>query len=120
MGLGRVADRPIANLSGGQQQRVLLARALATGADALLLDEPFTGLDLPTTADLVQRLRTWADRGHLVLAAVHDVALARRDFHHALLLRTHLIAAGPVAEALADHHLREAYGPAIAPTAHHG
>lgn len=123
LGLERVVDRPIAALSGGQQQRVLLARALASGADVLLLDEPFTGLDLPTTADLVRRLHGWADAGRLVLAAVHDVELARRAFQHAVLLRTHLIAAGPVATALDDAHLTEAYGPGIAhlphPHAHH-
>lgn len=111
LGLGRFAERPIAALSGGQQQRVLLARALASGADVLLLDEPFTGLDAPAVTDLTHRLQTWADAGRLVLAAVHDIELARRAFRQALLLRTHVIAAGPVEESLSDRHLSEAYGP---------
>jgi ABC-type Mn2+/Zn2+ transport system ATPase subunit len=110
LGLTRLAARPIAALSGGQQQRVLLARAFASGADVLLLDEPFTGLDAPAIADLTRRLQGWAAAGKLVMAAVHDLALARAAFDHALVLRTHLVSCGPVAESLADARLREAFG----------
>jgi ABC-type Mn2+/Zn2+ transport system ATPase subunit len=112
MGLSAVQDRHIAALSGGQQQRTLLARALSSGADIVLLDEPFVGLDAVSTADLVARLQAWAGQGRLVIAAMHDIDLARRHFHQALLIRTHLIACGPVAEALSARHLAEAYGPA--------
>jgi len=110
MGLTQVQDRQLAVLSGGQQQRTLLARTLSSGADIVLLDEPFVGLDPASVADLIHRLRTWAGQGRLVVAALHDIALARRCFDQALLIRTHLIAAGPIAEALDDHHLAEAYG----------
>jgi ABC-type Mn2+/Zn2+ transport system ATPase subunit len=111
LGLDHVATRPIAALSGGQQQRVLLARALASGADVLLLDEPFSGLDAPAISDLAHRLQAWADAGRLVLAALHDVELARQAFRHVLLMNTHLVACGPVEEVLSDQHLIGAYGP---------
>jgi len=115
MGLSGLQQRHIAALSGGQQQRTLLARALSSGADIVLLDEPFVGLDAVSTSDLVARLQAWAAQGRLVIAALHDIDLARRHFHQALLIRTHLIASGPVAVALSERHLAEAYGPAYHP-----
>jgi ABC-type Mn2+/Zn2+ transport system ATPase subunit len=115
MGLSALQDRHIAALSGGQQQRTLLARALSSGADIVLLDEPFVGLDAVSSADLMARLQAWAGQGRLVIAALHDVELARRHFDQALLIRTHLIASGPVAEALSERNLAEAYGPAYHP-----
>jgi ABC-type Mn2+/Zn2+ transport system ATPase subunit len=112
MGLGWLQDRQIAALSGGQQQRTFLARAVASGADIFLLDEPFAGLDPVSTSDLVKRLRTWAQQGRLVLTVVHDVSLARTFFQEAMLIRTHLIASGPVTTVLDDRNLAEAYGSA--------
>ncbi len=112
MGLQDVRRRQILCLSGGQQQRVFLARALAQGADIFLLDEPFAGLDARATEDLVARLATWERQGRTVLAVVHDLALARRAFSHALLLRTRLVGCGPVAEVLTDESLDAVYGPA--------
>jgi ABC-type Mn2+/Zn2+ transport system ATPase subunit len=111
MGLTHLQDRHIAALSGGQQQRTLLARTVVSGADIVLLDEPFIGLDPVSVADLIRRLHTWAAQGRLVIAAIHDIGLARLHFHQALLLKTHVIAAGPVADALNDRHLAAAYGP---------
>ncbi|HYE05390.1 MAG TPA: ABC transporter ATP-binding protein [Planctomycetota bacterium] len=115
MGLDELIDRPIAALSGGQQQRVLIARALAGGADVLLLDEPFAGLDLNAARDLVARLRAWVGSGHrLALCALHEIDVARADFSHALLLATHLVAAGAAHEALADANLASAFaGPIV-------
>ncbi len=115
MGLGALQDRHIAALSGGQQQRTLLARALSSGADIVLLDEPFVGLDAVSSHDLVARLQAWAGQGRLVIAALHDVELARRHFHQALLIRTHLIASGPVDEALSARNLSAAYGASYHP-----
>ena len=109
LGLQALAERPIRALSGGQQQRVFLARALAQGADIFLLDEPFAGLDLFATEELVHVLRAWQAQGRTVLAVVHDLELARRHFGHGILLATELVAAGPSAEALAEPLLRSAY-----------
>jgi manganese/zinc/iron transport system ATP- binding protein len=110
MGLGSLASRPLRALSGGQQQRVLLARALASGADVFLLDEPFSGLDLSATDDVARRLETWASQRRIVIAVMHDVDLVREHFSHAILLRTHVLAHGRAREILDGEHLAAAFG----------
>ncbi len=105
-----VADRPIRQLSGGQQQRMFLARAVAQDAEILLLDEPFAGLDPRATEELAGLLVRWQAQGRTVVAAVHDLAVARTYFRRALLINTRLIAEGTVDEVLAPIHLRAAFG----------
>ena len=83
----------------------ILARAVASGADIFLLDEPFAGLDPSSSADLVRRLQAWAKAGRLVVTVVHDLDLARRYFPQALLVRASLIAAGSTAEVLNERNL---------------
>jgi ABC-type Mn2+/Zn2+ transport system ATPase subunit len=114
MGLEWLADRQIAELSGGQQQRTFLARAVASGADVFLLDEPFAGLDPNSTADLVRRLQAWSKAGRLVVTVVHDIALAQKFFPHVVLIRSHLIAAGPSHEVLSPRNLSKAFGDSYA------
>ena len=109
MKLTELQHRQIRALSGGQQQRVFLARALAQGADIFLLDEPFSGLDAPTTAELAAVLKSWERLHRTVVAVLHDLPLARRLFSHALLLDTRLLASGPVAEVLAPELLAQFY-----------
>ena len=70
--LDRVADRPFKTLSGGEAQRMLLARALATEADVLLVDEPTAQLDQRTAAHVADTLTALQDRGLVVLIATHD------------------------------------------------
>jgi ABC-type Mn2+/Zn2+ transport system ATPase subunit len=115
--LTTLADRQIRELSGGQQQRVFLARAVAQGADIFLLDEPYAGLDLVATEELTAVLRAWRAQGRTVLAALHDLNLAREAFNHGVLLSTRLVAAGPIAEVLSSAHIDAAYrngAPAVA------
>ena len=109
LGLLELAERQIRMLSGGQQQRVFLARALAQGADIFLLDEPFAGLDLFAGEELTHILRAWEAQGRTVLAAVHDLELARRTFTHGVLLDTALVAAGPIAEVLSPANIDRAF-----------
>ena len=109
LGLQDLQHRQIGALSGGQQQRCFLARALAQEAHILLLDEPFTGLDVPGSEALAELLRALAREGRLVIASHHDLATAPQIFDQALLLRRELIAAGPVAEVLTPQHLNKAF-----------
>ncbi|MGN0828994.1 MAG: metal ABC transporter ATP-binding protein [Akkermansia sp.] len=107
--LEELAERQIGALSGGQQQRVFLARALAQEAHILLLDEPFTGLDVPGTAALARILRELACEGRLIIASHHELSSAPGIFDEALLLRRRLIAAGRTAEVLSPTHLQQAF-----------
>ena len=112
LGLQDLQGRQIGALSGGQQQRCFLARALAQEAHILLLDEPFTGLDVPGSEALAGLLRTLAHEGRLVIASHHDLATASQIFDQALLLRRELIAAGPVAKVLTPQNLHQAFASA--------
>jgi ABC-type Mn2+/Zn2+ transport system ATPase subunit len=109
LGISDLAGRQIRMLSGGQQQRVFLARAVAQGGDIFLLDEPFAGLDLFGTEELVHILRNWEAQGRTVLAAVHDLAIARASFTRGVLLDTSLVAAGPIADVLSPANIDRAY-----------
>ena len=75
---GYLADRGVAEMSGGERARVLLARALATGAPALLVDEPVAGLDPDAQLLVLEQLRRRAGAGQAVLVSLHDLTLAAR------------------------------------------
>jgi ABC-type Mn2+/Zn2+ transport system ATPase subunit len=77
-GLGDKADWPIGHLSGGQQRKALLARALAKGAETLLLDEPFASLDPEARLDLAQAIFRLREEGMTILAVVHEEELLAR------------------------------------------
>jgi ABC-type lipoprotein export system ATPase subunit len=70
--LAEVAERPFANLSGGEAQRLMLARAVATGPDLLLVDEPTAQLDLATAATVNKVLANVAQADMIVVVATHD------------------------------------------------
>ncbi|MFT3877183.1 MAG: anchored repeat-type ABC transporter ATP-binding subunit [Propioniciclava sp.] len=95
------ATRPVGQLSGGQRQRVLVARALVLRPSLLLLDEPFTGLDLITQDLLSQLFAGLAHEGHAVLMTTHDLVGALDACDRVALLNRTVIAAGTPA-ALAD------------------
>ena len=102
--------RQIGELSGGQQQRAFLARALAQEAHILLLDEPFTGLDVPGMESLGELLRSLAGEGRLIIASHHDLNSAPRIFSHCLLLKKKSIAFGLTQEVLTPDNLLTAFG----------
>lgn len=107
--LAPLADRQIRRLSGGQQQRVFLARSLAQGADIFLLDEPFAGLDLTAAEELRQVFRQWEAQGRTVIAAIHDLELARRTFSRTVLLNTRLIASGLTESVLEPGRIEQTF-----------
>jgi manganese/iron transport system ATP-binding protein len=96
----RLADlrrRPVGELSGGQRQRVLVARALVLSPPVLLLDEPFTGLDMPAQETLTELFATIA-RDRAVVMATHDLAAAAYTCDRLILLNRTVIATGTTAQ----------------------
>jgi ABC-type Mn2+/Zn2+ transport system ATPase subunit len=115
--LDRVGLRPLAGetfgkLSGGQRQRVLIARSLVQDARVLLLDEPFSGLDRPSSERLEALIGALTREGRAVAVATHDLDQARRS-DSVLCLNRRQIAAGPPEQTLDVAVLEATYGGAI-------
>jgi iron complex transport system ATP-binding protein len=112
-GFSTVADRPFGVLSEGERQQVLLARALMTDPELLLLDEPAAGLDLAGRESLLRRLQDLAaDRSAPTIVMItHHVEEIPVGFSHVLLLREGaVVAGGPLEEALRSETLSAAFG----------
>jgi manganese/iron transport system ATP-binding protein len=100
-----LAERPVGQLSGAQRQRVLVARALAAHPAVLLLDEPFTGLDMPTQELLSVLFADLAREGRAVLMTTHDLLSALDGCDRIALLNRTIIAAGAPAQLASDPDL---------------
>jgi iron complex transport system ATP-binding protein len=109
--LAGFAGRHLETLSGGERQRVFLARALAQGADLLMLDEPTSALDIghqQEVLELVDRLRQ--DHGLTVLSTMHDLSIAGEYADRLVLLAAgRVVADGPPAEVLTEDLLATHY-----------
>jgi ABC-type Mn2+/Zn2+ transport system ATPase subunit len=110
VGMRRLAHVQIGQLSGGQQQRVFLARALMQAGEVYLLDEPFTGVDVPTQRLLVALFDALRDEGKTIIYATHDLALAAASSNRILLLNRRLIAAGPPDAVMTAANLQATFG----------
>jgi ABC-type Mn2+/Zn2+ transport system ATPase subunit len=110
VGLTDLANRHIRALSGGQQQRVFIARALTQRADVLLLDEPFSGVDVEAQRAIFSILDGLQARGVTVLLSTHDLEMASTRFDQLLLLNRRLLANGPATTTLSPDILAAAYG----------
>jgi len=108
---GELAERPITEVSGGERQRVLIARALAQEAPVLLLDEPTSHLDIGHQVAVIRLVRRLRERGHAILAALHDLNLAAQIGEIAILLQNGRIVMEAPTEAVLDSQLLdETYG----------
>lgn len=110
VGLTDVAEQQVGRLSGGQRKRAFVARGIAQDAEVLLLDEPFAGVDQPTTAMLVTLLRELAAQGRTVLVSTHDLAALDTLCDEAVLLSKRVLLHGTPAEVLEPTALARAFG----------
>lgn len=101
--------RQIGQLSGGQQQRVFMARALAQGADILLLDEPFAGVDAATERAILDVLQETKAQGKTVVVVHHDLGTAAEYFDLLVLLKQRLFGFGPPQQVLQPQLLCDVY-----------
>ncbi len=109
--ISHLACRPFTELSGGEQQRVLLARALATGADVLLMDEPTSAQDVRHALELHAILMRLRERGAAILVCLHDLSEVRAIADRAVLLECGAVHAdGPAEEIVHDRHITPVYG----------
>lgn len=106
-------DRQIGELSGGQKKRVFLARALAQQGRVILLDEPFTGVDVKTEAAIIELLRELRDSGHIVLVSTHDLGSVPEFCDQAVIINRTVLAFGPIAEVFTESNLSKAFGGAL-------
>jgi ABC-type Mn2+/Zn2+ transport system ATPase subunit len=90
--------RQIGELSGGQKKRVFVARALAQGADILLLDEPFAGLDATTEKSLIALFIALKESGKTIIIATHDLLSLPDTCDHVALVKSTVVAYGPTKE----------------------
>jgi manganese/zinc/iron transport system ATP- binding protein len=100
----------IGALSGGQQQRVFLARALLQEADVYLLDEPFSGVDVPTQSLVLQVLDDLRATAKTIIFATHDLIMAERSANACVLLNRRVIASGVPATVLTVSNLQATFG----------
>lgn len=110
VGMTAFRRRQIGELSGGQRKRVFLARALAQEALIILLDEPFTGVDVKTESSIIGLLRELKAQGHLILVSTHNLGSVP-DFCDQVVLVLHtVLAAGPTASTFTQANLERAFG----------
>jgi manganese/iron transport system ATP-binding protein len=103
-------DRQIGELSGGQKKRVFLARALAQGGRVILLDEPFTGVDVNTEDAIIQLLRELRASGCIILVSTHNLGSVPEFCDQAVLINRTVLAYGPTSEVFTEQNLKATFG----------
>lgn len=103
-------DRQIGELSGGQKKRVFLARALAQGGRMILLDEPFTGVDVKTEDAIIELLRELRAEGAVILVSTHNLGAVPEFCDQVVLINRKVLAYGPTDEIFTEQNLTAAFG----------
>lgn len=100
----------IGELSGGQRKRVFLARALAQNGEVVLLDEPFTGVDVQTEEAIIQLLREMRDEGKIILVSTHNLGSVPEFCDRSILVKQTILAHGPTDTTFTRENLELAFG----------
>jgi len=110
VGMSDFRKRQIGELSGGQKKRVFLARALAQDGRVILLDEPFTGVDVNTEDAIVKLLRSLRDEGRVMLVSTHNLGSVPEFCDRTVLLNRTVLAYGPTVEIFTQANLEKTFG----------
>jgi manganese/iron transport system ATP-binding protein len=110
VGMSDFRKRQIGELSGGQKKRVFLARALAQDGRVILLDEPFTGVDVKTEEAIIALLRSLRDEGRVMLVSTHNLGSVPEFCDRTVLVKGTVLAYGPTAATFTQENLEKAFG----------
>nr|WP_162497359.1 manganese/iron ABC transporter ATP-binding protein [Roseovarius dicentrarchi] len=102
--------RQIGELSGGQRKRVFLARALAQDGQVILLDEPFTGVDVKTEEQIIALLRELRDEGRVMLVSTHNLGSVPEFCDRTVLVKGTVLSYGPTETTFTRENLEAAFG----------
>lgn len=103
-------DRQIGELSGGQKKRVFLARALAQGGRVIMLDEPFTGVDVKTEESIIALLRELRKEGCIILVSTHNLGSVPEFCDQVVLINRTVLAYGATSEVFTEENLSMTFG----------
>ncbi|WP_417685877.1 manganese/iron ABC transporter ATP-binding protein [Roseibium sp.] len=110
VGMAQFRKRQIGELSGGQRKRVFLARALAQDGKVILLDEPFTGVDVQTEEAIIKLLRELRDEGRVMLVSTHNLGSVPEFCDQTVLVKGTVLHYGPTETTFTKENLEHAFG----------
>ena len=110
VGMSDFRHRQIGELSGGQKKRVFLARALAQDGRVILLDEPFTGVDVKTEEAIIGLLRDLRDEGRVMLVSTHNLGSVPEFCDRTVLIKGTVLAYGPTPTTFTSANLERTFG----------
>ena len=110
VGIYELRRRQIGELSGGQKKRVFLARALAQESEVVLLDEPFTGIDVSTEEQIMSLLKDMREDGKVILVSTHNLGSVPEFCDRAVLINGTVLASGETNEVFTQDNLQLAFG----------
>lgn len=102
--------RQIGELSGGQRKRVFLARALAQEGQIILLDEPFTGVDVTTEEQIIELLKSLRDEGRIMLVSTHNLGSVPDFCDRTVFVKGTVLAYGRTEDTFTEANLEKAFG----------
>lgn len=110
VGMQDFRQRQIGELSGGQRKRVFLARALAQDGQVILLDEPFTGVDVKTEEQIIKLLRELRDEGRVMLVSTHNLGSVPEFCDRTVLVKGTVLGYGPTETTFTRENLEQTFG----------
>ncbi|QUM85783.1 MULTISPECIES: manganese/iron ABC transporter ATP-binding protein [unclassified Moritella] len=108
--MGEFKHRQIGELSGGQKKRVFLARALAQESQVILLDEPFTGVDVKTEEQIMALLRELREEGKVILVSTHNLGTVPEFCDRTVLINRTILGAGLTRNIFTQENLQKTFG----------